>query len=279
MNGFRLIFCALMATLAAEECLSHTTAESNDVVRVALWRAAHYYPCAPDEAEPPDGVPPDTWRGLLGGDTNGWTFAEKMAAFDWYLTTLGTKDCKSAGFEEHDEIGVAIACCGAFYRTNSLPALKALALNPKGIHRGDAIEIVLKFGEVSDDMTAFVETIMTNTAAYSRIERGVACGCYSERLISYNTTNGNAQAVWDRAVAMLYRNRNVGLAGVNMLDNLFTARITGYDISSNRLEFANFVLGHADAREFNIRKFTSVTNQLLSSGQPLPWINMGDGGN
>ena len=49
-------------------------------------------------------------------------------------------------------------------------------------------------------------------------------------------------------------------------------------MSSNRLEFANFVLGHPDARDFNIRKFTSVTNQLLSSGQPLVQLDIGEGG-
>ena len=39
---------------------------------------------------------------------------------------------------------------------------------------------------------------------------------------------------------------------------------------------------HTDNEKLSVafvEYFTSVTNQLLSSGQPLPWINVDTGGN
>ena len=94
-----LVVMALLATAFAAS--GHTTAESNAVVRAALNRALTFYPCDLEDFElPADIEEPNTWHGLLGGDVNGWTFAEKKAAFDWYLSTLGTKDCKSLDREE-----------------------------------------------------------------------------------------------------------------------------------------------------------------------------------
>ena len=266
------------ATLAA---LAHTPYESNMVVRAALSADATFYPhVIHDGLELPDGAEePNTWHGLLGGDGGGWTLAEKKAAFDWYLTTLGTNDCRSLDCEIKEAIRISVETCEAFAYTNSAPALKALALNPRGVCREDAIALTIRFMPVDDAMTEFVETIMTNSTGYSFGECGTASCRYADRLLSFNATNEAQSNIVQRAVLMFYRNRLVASASYSIVDRLFVRNIDNYEMSSNRLEHALNALSLPNCVPPARRTFTSVTNQLLSSGQPLPWIEVGTGGN
>ena len=54
-----------------------------------------------------------------------------------------------------------------------------------------------------------------------------------------------------------------------------SSHCVGYATSSNRLDYACWVLGRENLRSGAQRHFTSVTNELISSGQPLRWINVG----
>ena len=54
--------------------------------------------------------------------------------------------------------------------------------------------------------------------------------------------------------------------------------IAGYNTSSNRLAFAIFAIDNPGCVRSDKRHFTSVTNQLLSSGQPLVQLNIGEVG-
>ncbi len=272
---------ALAVAAAALAALAHTSYESNMVVRAALSAAATFYPhVIHDGLELPAGAEePNTWHGLLGGDGGGWTLAEKKAAFDWYLTTLGTNDCRSLDGERQEEIRIAVETCEAFSHTNSAPALKALALNPRGVCREDAIALTIRFMPVDDAMTEFVETIMTNSTGYSLQERGTASCRYADRLLSFNATNEAQSNIVQRAVLMFYRNRLAASASYSIVDRLFVRNIDSYEMSSNRLEHALNALSLPNCVSPARRTFTSVTNQLLSSGQPLPWIEVGTGGN
>ena len=124
----------------------------------------------------------------------------------------------------------------------------------------------------------FVEGIVTNDVKFGMVERGDACGVYAHNIMTRQATNDVQRAAKERAWKMLYRHRMLDLIGTGILDSLFVSQIQGYESSSNRLEFAEYVLSHPDSDSDDIRRFTSVTNQLLSSGQPLPWIEVGDGG-
>ncbi len=280
MKTFNVVAYAITMVMAFPAS-AHTTAESNIVVRSALSRALTFCPhVLYDGLELPDGVEvPDTWRGFLGGDTNGWTLAEKRAAFDWYLTTLGTNDCMSLSAESREGIMAAIAKCDEFKHTNAVPAMKALVLNPRGVYRQDAMQFVFKFSSVSDTTTAFVETIMTNSTEYAIGERGTASCQYANKLLSFNATNESQRTVVTNGVAMFYKNRMLAPNAFSIIDDLFVRYIDDYAMSSNRLEHALNALSLPDCGPVTKRKFTSVTNQLLSSGQPLPWINVGGGGN
>ena len=78
---------------------------------------------------------------------------------------------------------------------------------------------------------------------------------------------------------MFYKNRKVSGTGAATLDRLFSDKIDGYAQSSNRLDTAVSMLTVTNMRPQFVEYFTGVTNQLLSSGQPLPWIDVGGGGN
>ena len=266
---------ALSISFAVASARAHTYDETNDVVYAALDRAAFYYDDLPWGAPPDNDPPPTTWRGFLGADTNGWTLAGKMAAFDWDLSTLATNDCET--LDESDELyaRVALGKCEWFNYTNSVNAMKALALNPKGVYREWAINLAVRFSPIDNNTTEFVETIITNISGYTSGER---VGCYWEyakKLQQDPCTNGTCAS----ALSMFYRNRKVSGTGAATLDRLFSDKIAGYANSSNRLDTALSMLMVTNMRPQFIEYFVGVTNQLLSSGQPLPWINVGGGGN
>ena len=76
---------------------------------------------------------------------------------------------------------------------------------------------------------------------------------------------------------MLYASRHNWFNGVS-LDNLFVAAIPGYVYSSNRLDYANHVLSWTTNNDWRAMRdhFVAITNQLLSSGQPLNVITVGE---
>ena len=270
---------ALSISFAVASAWAHTYDETNDVVYAALSRASSYYDDLREGSPPDNDPPPTTWLGFLGPETNGWTLAGKMAAFDWYLSTLATNDCET--LDDFDELyaRVAIGKCEEFNYTNSASAMKALALNPRGIERNDAIRLAIRFSSVDDAMTAFVETIMTNSASYNFREQGTASALYAKKLLSFNAINAAQLASRDAGVRMLYRNRLLESGTDAIIDEVFIKYIDGYGSSSNRLEYATNSFSYPDCAEIFGDYFTSVTNQLLSSGQPLHWINMSGGGN
>ena len=275
MNTIRALMGLFTLVLAGVELCAHTTSESNMVVRCALLHVAYGGSCQPHlEVPPPDYEPPNTWHGFLGGYTNGWTLAEKKAAFDWYLRTLGTKNCRAGGMVECDLIDAAISRCKIFNYTNSVPYLKALALNPMGVMRDEAINVAMRFSPVDDATTCFVETIITNISGYSSSER---VGCYWEytkKLRQNPCTNG----VHASALYMFYRNRKVSGVGAVSLDRLFSEKIAGYSQSSNRFDTAMHMFTASNMHPQFFVYFANVTNQLLSSGRPLVQLDIGEGG-
>ena len=274
-----MAWLAISTSFTVATVCGHTYDETNDVVYAALSRAAFYYEDLREGTPPDNDPPPTTWRGFLGADTNGWTLAGKMATFDRYLSTLVTNDCKSLDYFEQLYAAVAVGKCGEFNYTNSASAMKALALNPRGIERNDAIRLAIRFSSVDDAMTAFVETIMTNSASYNFREQGTASALYAKKLLSFNAITAAQLASRDAGVRMLYRNRLLESGTDTIIDEVFLKYIDGYGSSSNRLEYAINSFSYPKCTEIFREYFTSVTNQLLSSGQPLPWINVGGGGN
>ena len=282
MNAkFRIaaVFTAAMVTVCAS---AHTMEETNEVARAML----EYVVLSANDNLLDGGPwigghePPLTWNGFLGrGEHDGWTQQGRKAAFAWYLSTLGTNDCVAMSGMERRCVRTAVKQCRVLNYVESAPALKALALNPRGVCREDAIALTIRFMPVDDEMTEFVETVMTNSTGYSFRECGTASCRYADRLLSFNATNEAQSNIVQRAVLMFYRNRLAASASYSIVDRLFVKNIDSYEMSSNRLEHALNALSLPNCVSPARRTFTSVTNQLLSSGQPLPWIEVGAGGN
>ena len=258
--------------------LAYTTEETNAVARAMLERV--YYSAHDDLSEPlvDVGEPPFTWNGFLGrGEVDGWSQQARKDAFAWYLSTLGTNDCTSFTSMDRELVRIALSKCRTLNFIEAGPSLKALALNPNGIHRNNAIRLAIQFCPVNDSMTVFTETIMTNTVGYTHRESGMASCQYANRLLSFNATNAVQIACRENAVRMFYRNRMSDAAGTEIVDELFVRYIAGYGTSSNRLAFALNAIASPSCVRPDKQYFTSVTNQLLSSGQPLVQLNIDDG--
>ena len=171
-------------------------------------------------------------------------YEDISAAFDWYLSTLGSCDCRSLSRRDKLLVLNAVEMCGMLAYTNAVPDLKALAYNANGIYREEAIKTVLNFSSVDDATTMFVEGIVTNDVKFGMVERGDACGVYAHNIMTRQATNDVQRAAKERAWKMLYRHRMLDLIGTGILDSLFVSQIQGYESSSNRLEFAEYVLSH-----------------------------------
>jgi hypothetical protein len=260
---------------------SHTPEETNAVARAMLERAAFGWNDNLADGGPwmGGGEPPVTWNGFLGrGEVDGWSQQARKEAFAWYLSTLGTNDCTSLTTKDRELVRTALFECRTLNFVEAAPSLKALALNPNGIYRSNAIRLAIQFSPVDDSVTAFAETIMTNTVGCTRQEYGAASCQYAQMLLDFNATNDMQRTVRDRAVNMFYRNRMLPSAAYSIVDGLFVRYISGYETSSNRLKHALNVLSMPIYAELSGEHFTSVTNQLLSSGRPLVPLDIGGGG-
>ncbi len=223
-----------------------------------------------------------------GGGTNQFSFSENCEAFNYFLTTLGTNDCQSAvspsapraaGWDGSVERLAYRGLCFLLEDinyTNAYPHLKALALNPRGIMRDRAISLALALGPVDGSMTDFVEAVVTNSACFTYFERGTACSGYVKRLLSIQSADGGQSTEKTRAIRMFYRHRNDDSAGAPALDVLFVRCLDGYLSSSNRLSTALNIMNDQACHEAVARYFTTITNQLLTSGQPLRQLNIGE---
>lgn len=224
-----------------------------------------------------------------GAETNDFTFAENRAAFDYFLTTLATNDCqrgvshltsademRSLWAEEDAYRGLFMLLKDIGY-TNACPHLRGLALNPRGIMRVDAIKLAVQLGAVDSEATGFVENIITNSAdCLGWRERGYAYSEYAKKVHSCSNRND----VCEHAAEMFYRNRWMDWRIAPSCDTVLSSVIDGYAQSSNRLEYANWVLRSTQGLGWGAySRFVSITNQLLSSGQPLRQLTIGEGGN
>ena len=270
------IFLVVGSALFVE---AHSLQETNLVVRTALRKVLSNQ--QDDYGEVSGRVVdelPNTWNAFLPDDVaGGWSFESKLAAFDWYLGNVCTNDFRVMGEDEVILFQVALDQCQMLNYTNSLPHMISLALNPHTVMKmkESAIEMVVKYGHVSSNTTKFVEAIMTNKVGYTKAERGAsACGSYAEMLRSFDPTNEVQRITKKKAVQMLYSHRLFDVAGAKILDELFSVSLDGYQMSSNRLETAVFVLSHPECDEFERRDFIGITNQLLSAGQPLQQLNL-----
>ncbi len=284
MKGlFKIVWAALVFALSMQS-QAHTTAETNEIVRLMLGAAmqvSDYPPGGRHLRRKVNFADPNIFfsAAIFG---RGWTSDGLHAAFDHFLEHMHEGDYSVGSGMSPYWSASAVCQCENMHYTNAIPAIRRLASNPtyRWNYRMGATSAAIEMSGVNDETTAFVDSIMTNAEVYVSRERFLACWTYCKQIQALEATNEVQILSRNHAMAMLYRNRMIDLVdNAFYLDDLFSAKMEGYAMSSNRLDLATRVLAVADCWQGTRERFISVTNQLLSSGQPLPWINVDVGDN
>ena len=268
---------AVVAVSAAMRIDAHTPKETNDVVQTMLEIVATSSDDNFDSLSRP-------WRVVRWSDKekffgigiDGWTRDEKESAFLAYLNQLRSRNFLGQTPVLDGDARMAVWVCENASYTNAVPSLMGLITNRTcSVNlRCTAIRAFVKLCTVDDESTCFVETVTTNRFAYSLRERGLLRGHYADKIMSVASSSGERRMIYDRAVKMFYRHRMEDVGGASMLDILFSTAFDGYSFSSNRLEVARFVLAQTNCNHLVRRNFTVITNQLLSTSQPLRQLNL-----
>ncbi len=213
---------------------------------------------------------------FFGININGWTVDEKKNAFDAYIRYIATTNCADEESRDYVAAISAIEQCCWMSRTNELESIRQFVLNTQHPYRNRITGSVLELGGLDNESIDFAEAIATNTVAFGRSERGRAFGVLWKKLSQANIGDSVASNACNRITGMFYRNKQLSVAGALSIDKLLAERLNGYAASSNRLETALFVLSQTNRTDRVTEYFTTLTNQLLSSGQPLNVITVGE---
>ena len=213
---------------------------------------------------------------FFGINIDGWTVDEKKDAFDAYIRYIATTNCANEESPDHVASISAITQCCWMSRTNELASMRQFVLNTQHPYRFLITEPVIELGGLDNASIDFAEAVATNVAVFSRGERGVAIGLLRRKLSQANVGDLDVSNACNRITGMFYRNKQLSVAGALSIDKLLAERLNGYAASSNRLETALFVLSQTNRTDRVTEHFTTITNQLLSSGQPLNMITVGE---
>jgi len=269
----------LLAVFAAELSLvafPHTESEKLEVARrmtLFMHMSASYDDIDDLLANYREWSRPEVFFGI---NVAGWTVDEKKNAFDAYIRYIATTNCASEESPDHVASISAIEQCCWMSRTNELESIRQFVLNTQHPYRNRITGSVLELGGLDNESIDFAEAIATNTVAFGRSERGRAFGVLWKKLSQANIGDSVASNACNRITGMFYRNKQLSVAGALSIDKLLAERLNGYAASSNRLETALFVLSQTNRTDRVTEYFTTVTNQLLTSGQPLNVITVGE---
>lgn len=202
--------------------------------------------------------------------TNGWPRSECEVAFDKYLAWISTNDMTAVDSQDRMFARSALGQCDAMKYAKALETIRVYAMNTTAVDRVSVIDTAVRFGDVDESSAFFVEEIVTNTAKFSYADISWAIPSYCSKLLAVNTNDAETVAIRDRGVRLFYANRYAWPDWCT-LDNLFVGTLSGYDYSSNRLDYANYVLSVTTNNYWRAmhNHFVSVTNDLLSSGRQL----------
>ena len=212
---------------------------------------------------------------FFGINIDGWTIDEKKEAFDAYIRYIATTNCANEESPDHVASISAIEQCCWMSRTNELASIRQFVLKTQHPYRSRITGSVLELGGLDNESIDFAEAIATNTVVFGRSERGRAFGVLWKKLSQANMGDSVASNACARITSMFYRNKQLSVAGALSVDKLLVERLNGYTMSSNRLETALFVLSQTNRVARVTEYFEAVTNQLLSSGQPLEVLDVG----
>ena len=280
-----MVTAATAMTMAVVSLGGHTPVETNELVLAMLY-AATPRGCDGGRA----GMSRQQWAVVLKAHhpevffgcictNSGWSYEGRVAAFDNFIANMGGIDFSDGSNEYRHCAVMAVNQCRDMNYAKATVPIRQLVYNPSyPAHlRSRAIEAAVHLGGLDDDSTAFVNSIMTNTSYFSRSERSMASRTYAAIVQGFVATNEAGARASSNAIAMMYRNRLVDWENAYHIDDMLVSKISGYEMSSNRFELAEHVLSVTNCWDATRGHFISITNQLLSSGQPLVQLNIGEG--
>ena len=265
---------ALIAICCSSMLFSHTENEKLEAARhmaMVVKESTSYDNIDEALANYREWSRPDVFFGI---NIKGWTVDEKKDAFDTYIRYIATTNCEDEGSLDHVASISAIEQCCWMSRTNELASMRQFVLNTRHPYRFLITRSVIELGGLDNASIDFAEAIATNVTVFSRAERGIAFGKLWKKLSLADMSDPAVSNACNRITDMYYRHRHLSVAGALIIDTLLAERLNGYATSSNRLETALFVLSQSNRVERVTEYFTAVTNQLLSSGQPLTVLDV-----
>lgn len=202
----------------------------------------------------------------------GWDVAAKRAAFLWYLNELTTNpECCLTEMDRQLAIS-SFWFCREKGDTNALQYAMAVLVATNSIEAlgYEASLIFQKYAEPSEQMNSTLESMLEDARCLRGPHaRAIIYSNYSRKLgVAYDVGQTNLAR---NGASVLYR----GLRdhkGARPLDNLLLKIFPNYGASSNRLSVALRALSDDLQDERTNEYFSPITNQLLSTGQPLPVV-------
>ena len=288
MKRVRYVFAAGAALLSTAVAFSanplpdDTMYAVRRMLRVAQKPLPHVLTLDYVEIEPNYSLP-EVFFGMirLNGD---WPVERRKAALDAYLAVMADTDFTDQTDNDRDLPFKATAQCADMNYTNALPYMRRLVLNRtlSKWSRWNEIRKLIDFSPVNDETTATIEAIFTNRVDFTWEDRE-RCFDYASKVVAASQSNLVSQSVCDRAAMVFAREPTEWQLSADY-DYFWQRYYPGYAMSSNRLEFLSATLSNTNIPSCSKwsrfqNHFISVTNQLLSSGQPLPWIDICGGGN
>ena len=276
MSSMKIVF-VLLGTCLFLSARAQQVLSTNDVVRTELQRLLEV--TSDDRYSGPISAQRGSltnmwWTFFAPVSYEGWSLTERKAAYENYLSSMCTNDFQRMDGEEVALFRVALYQCEVVSYTNAVPMLKQLVLNQHGIAKDRALRMIVDYSPLTDALTDFIESVMTNKVSYRREDRGAACRTYADKVRLWVPQNSEQNRIKQRAARMFYRNRMIDAVGAYSLDRLFIGQYPGYEFSSNRLEYISFVLTHPLFRE--VPYYNAITNQLLISEEPLRQLTIGE---
>lgn len=227
---------------------------------------------------------PEVFFGMirLKGD---WPVERRKAALDAYLAVMSDTDFTDQTDNDRDLPFKATAQCAEMNYTNALPYMRRLVLNRtlSKWRRWNEIGKLIEFSPVNDETTATIEAIFTNRVDFTWEDREKCFDYYAPKVVAASQSNLVSQSVCDRA-AGVFTNNATEWQLFGEYDYFWASYYPGYAMSSNRLQFVNSALMNTNITQntdWRLLKegLIAVTNELLSSGQPLIQLSIGVGGN
>ena len=195
--------------------------------------------------------------------------SERQLAFDQFLLDIPQKNKTEVSRKYEADAGYALMYCAETGYTNGLYAATSILARVEAPCRPVAYTVMRKLLRPSYEANAYVYSILTNQTFDAR-ERYDLFNDYASQL---KDNEGLEETVLTNGIAML-RLALPRTRARRRLDDLLVARVPTYVSSSNRLAYAQSVLGMEGIAPLQRDYFSGVTNTLLQSTSPLVQIDL-----